>query len=695
MHDSSNPPVPPAERSTPPRKRRRWLRVLVVAAALVILLVALLPYGIGTSFGRTRLRDAIADNVRGDVELAGACWSWTSGVTVEGLVIGNPPGFPDERPALRLRRATADVGIAALLFGSPRFTADVQGLEAFVEQNADGQTNLQQLARTASQPQDPADTPTDPPQSPGDGGPTRGDASAIAFDVRLSDALVEVRREGKLLEAMSGLTFHARSEAGSADIEVDGATQLLAGDVSLDVDVHGDSGETTARLISHGLDLASWQPLVTSLLPDQVTALAGTVDGELLAIVRGDQQVELGGELLVEAPRIAGAIVGDMDLRSPRWRIAPALSLGSGADKSVDASGFAIDLGWLHVNGRPSDNATEARLAYDVDVAALAEFGGPIPAMLKGSGSQLTGELRLPTAQLPADAAGWAKALTLEADLRVARLEIAGFGLQGVEAGASLADGAFALSTSESTLLDGGPLVANVQVDLGDLDSLTTSARLSWRGGQLTGGATSALRYVVPLLSGLDPQVAQLVGSCDVELQLSGPAAKPDGTTWLQWMNTWSGSGSLGMSNAAFAPSGQLQGLLAPLGPLTKGAVALGDNGRLEIDTFSAPFRFAEGFVHATASEWLAKGRKIGLSGKVSLAGDVDYAIDLADALRGHRDGERVLQALGGKLPAAKLTGTVDQPALALPELGDVASKLLEQQGRDLLQKGLQELFKK
>ena len=63
--------------------------------------------------------------------------------------------------------------------------------------------------------------------------------------------------------------------------------------------------------------------------------------------------------------------------------------------------------------------------------------------------------------------------------------------------------------------------------------------------------------------------------------------------------------------------------------------------------------------------------------------------------LRGRRDGEKVLEALGGTLSAAKLTGTLDNPKLGLPDVDDIAKKLLENKGSELIQKGLKGLFGK
>ena len=64
-----------------------------------------------------------------------------------------------------------------------------------------------------------------------------------------------------------------------------------------------------------------------------------------------------------------------------------------------------------------------------------------------------------------------------------------------------------------------------------------------------------------------------------------------------------------------------------------------------------------------------------------NLFGTVDYALDFASLLAGHKDGDRVLAALGGKLPGARLTGSLDAPKLRLPDLGELATGLLEQNG--------------
>ena len=646
----------------------------------------LLPYGVALGPVRSRIEDAVSDSLRGKCHIDRLGFSWLSGVSAEGIRIDNPPGFSTERPAVKLRRLQADVALRSLLFGAYAATAEIDGLEVYVEQTADGATNLQQLAAESK-----SDSKKPTPKEPDKQAPP----SDLAFDVRLTNSTIEVRRAGELLEAITDLNCHARSGKSSPLVEVDGEAKLRAGDVAIDVDYDLADATTDARLVSHGLDLTAFRPIVESFMPDQLAALEGRVDGDLIAKIRGSNQIELGGDLVVDAPRIAGPIVRGMDVRSERWTLAPHLALGADASSSVDASKFAVDLGWLQINGQPSDHATTVALSYQLDIAALAAFGGPMPEWLGTSGANLTGNIALPTADLPQDAAGWSKAVDATANLAVPSLDVAGFALRDLAATAAIKDGACSISTGESSRLDGGALIAKLNLDLANFDRLQTDLSLQWSGGQLHGGTTAALRYAVPMLAGLDPEIARIAGLCDLELSFAGPAMKAEQQTWIAWLNQWSGNGSLGLRNASFAPAQQLQGLLAPLGPLTKGKVAIANNGQLAIDSFTAPFSFAEGAVRTTAAKWLAKGKEIGLSGSIALDGAIDYSLDLTALLRGHRDGERVLKALNGTLPATKLKGTLVAPTLALPAVEDLAKKLLEGQGQDLLRRGLEGLFKK
>lgn len=665
----------------------------------MLLLVALAPYVLSLGFVRSRIKSEVSSNLRGNVEIEAVSWSWFSGVSIEGLRIDNPPGFPTERPAISVKNLTADVSLRSLLFGSVTANADIVGLEINVEQAADGTTNLQELApesddKDADKPKDSKEPQPDEPD-----GDDNKESKQVQFDVRLRDCVVNIRKEGKLLEALTEFSCHAQSPADSDKVLVDANGKLQAGDLTVHA-LHDPSIESTeAKLITHGLDLASWQPLLHSFLPDQISVLTGKVNGEITANMQKDQPMQIGGELLIDGPRIAGAIVQGMNLHSKQWQITPKLSLGSGENAHVDASQFAIDMEWLTVRGKPSTDPGKLTLAYDLDVATVAEFGGPIPELLKGTGSQLAGELRLPMGEMPKDAAGWAKAIAATANVKMTTLDVGGFALRNVGVDVSMQDGAMTLGTTPSTQMDGGALVASIQVDLNDFARMPTNATIKWNGGKLTGGATQGLRYLMPLFSGLDADVAQVAGDVNLELNFNGPAMKTEGQELMSWLDGWSGNGSLGLANTKFAPSSQLSGLLSPLGTLSNGALPIADKGQLKLDSFRTPFEFAKGLISTKSAEWEAAGQKFGLSGNIGFDGKVDYQIDLTALLSGHKDGQKALKALNGKLPPASLAGTVDQPSLGLPKVGDLATKLLEQKGKDLLQKGLKkglkDLFKK
>lgn len=688
MEASSNSDSPSSQVSLPPKKKRRLVRVIIIAFCALVALVLIAPYVLSLGYLRSRVETELNNNFSGKCEVADVSFSWSSGLSVTDLRIANSSGFPEERPAVVMKGMSADVSIISLLFGNLRGNAKIDGLEVNVEQNRDGKSNLQELI---TKPETPAKT-SDPNDENPDGSSTVAD---VAFDFALNDCVVTIRKEGKVLEKLSEFQCVATTPNDSAAINIDAKGRLLAGDLVIAVLVEPELEATDIKLVTHGLDLSNWQPLIDAFMPQQITALTGKVNGDITATMRRNNKVQVAGELTIEGPRIAGPAVQDMDLQADRWEITPTLTLGGGASSDIDASKFAIDLEWLLIQGQPATASGHVTLAYDMNVAKLAEFGGPMPAMLKSSGSRLKGTVSIPSNELPENAAGWIEALITNANLRVKSLDIAGFALRDVGLNVALENGELRLATSENSKLDGGALIAAVDIDLNNLATMPLSGSVKWQGGKLSGGATQTLRYVVPLFAGLEASTAQVLGDVNLNFAFDGPAMMQEKETILQWLDTWKGNGSLGLANTTFAPSKKLAGLLAPLGPLTKNALPVGDKGRLKIDSFNAPFAFARGVITSTKSEWAAAGQKIGLSGNVDFSGKIDYSMDFSSLLRDHKDGRKVLKALNGRLPPAVLAGSIDDPKLDLPELGNIAESLIKQQGKNLLEKGLKSLFKK
>jgi len=690
MEDSTNSQSAAPVAPVAPKKRRRLLRVIAIGFCAVFLLVLLTPYVLSLGYLQSRVQSEINSHLRGECQVDEVSFSWFSGVSAQGLRISNPPGFPAERPAIVLASLDADVSIGSLLTGNLLAVAEIVGLTVNIEQRADGSTNLHGLLAKGRAPQ--TGQGTDP--NPGGPSPNREtDDSGLGFDIKLRDCAVMIRRDGEMLESLTEFRCEAASTVDSSDIRIDADGKLKAGDITLKAHIQPSAATTDARLATHGLNLNNWLPIVDAFLPGQITALTGEANGDLEATIGGDGEILLGGNLVIADPRLAGPIVQGMDLVAKQWTITPALALGGETPSDIDASKFAIDLEWLHLVGRPTTTPGHVTLAYDLDVARLSEFGGPLPEMLRGTNSVLEGVLTMPSSELPQDAAGWIGALVTHADLKLQTIDLAGFQLRDVGVNIALDDSALRLTTSEATRLDGGKLKINLAVDLKNLTVMPAQASLEWTGGKLTGGTTEVLRYLVPLLAGLDAGATQINGDVNLSLRFDGPAAKQDGQSLLQWLDTWSGQGSIGLTNTAFEPSDQLKGLLSPLGSLAKGVIS--DKGKLKIDGFDSPFAFARGVVTSKAANWSSSGNTIGITGQTGFDGEMNYSLDSSGLLANHKDGQKVLRALKGKLPAANLKGHLDNPKLDLPKIEHLAKKLVEQQGQDLLQKGLNSLFKK
>ena len=689
MEASSNSDSSSPQNALPSKKPRSRFRVFLIGFCGLLVLVALTPSALSLGYLRSRVQAEFDTNLSGKCEVAEVSFSWFSGVHVENLRVENPPGFTTERPAVVMKSLSADVSIMSLLSGTVLANAEITGLRVNVEQMSDGTTNLQNLTNISGAPPEPR-VPEVGQREDGNEG-----LEDVSFDFKLKDCAVTIHREGKVIESLSDFSLTALSAAGSSDVNIDATGKLLAGDLKVQVLVDPTTNITDAKLNTHGLDLNSWRPLLDAFKPNQLTALTGKVNGDIRATMNGSDNVKLTGELIIDNPRVAGPIVQGMDLHSKQWKITPALELGGQSASDIDASKFAINLEWLEITGRPSTTPGQVTLAYELDVSKLAEFGGPVPAMLKGSGSRLDGVIMMPSNDLPKDASGWISALITNADLKVKALDIGGFAMRDIGLNVNMKDGALAIATTKATKLDGGALLIAVNVDLNNLTTMPVSASVKWQGGKLTGGATQTLRYAMPLFAGLDAKSARIVGDVNLDLNVGGPAMMHENETVLDWLDAWTGDGSLGLSNAAFAPSKQLEGLLTPLGPLTKNAVPVGDKGRLKIEAFQAPFSFSKGVVTSKSSEWSAAGQKIGLAGTVGFDGKMDYSMDFSSLLKGHKDGQKILKALNGQIPPARLDGSIDSPKLGLPKLEDVAKNLVEQQGKDLLKKGLKSLFGK
>lgn len=698
----------------------------------VLLLIAVAPHAIALSSVREKIETAIGDElgVRCHIDRLG--FSWFSGIAAEGLELANPLGFPADHPMLRLRRLEGDVDLAQAVRGRFSMSGSVIGMQVFVDQLADGTTNFDVLASEANRDKSSGrNTPKKGSKRSNGGTSSQSplDLAQVRLALQARESQCEIRRDGKLIESLSDLSCQIQKPFGSQRVTLELDTRLLPGAASsqagrLTVKLDGDLATQAANalLTTTGLDLQRWRPLVDAFAPGGLTALSGVANGTITATSDGGTMT-CNGELVIDNPHIAGPLVGDLVLQAPKWRLTPTMTVTTNVDgtRTVDAKGFSLSLGFAEVTSMTSEqvskrlnDATGLGLSTTFNLQEAAKLAPSVPTWL----SNLTGSLQADVA-VPFDVFDTSKGPLLERlrgnfsspKSQAIGVTIAGFPLSAVPSG-KLQAGIFTLNLTETPSAP----PSGVQPGTGKATSIELGSRIDLRAGQrlvseilvrlpnqtLRGSTTEALRYLVPVLAGLG-QNSDLSGRGSFEARLEGPLLRTGAQNWLQLFDEWTGNGTAALTQASFTPIPALRGLLQPLGSFAllgdAANTALGTSGKLEITSLSMPWTLRQGLLETKAGQWLSKGQAIGLSGTARLDGTLDYGVDLSALLKGHRDGERVLQALGGKLPLAKLNGSVAAPSLAMPDLGTVARNVLqnglEKEGTNVLRRALDDLLKK
>lgn len=712
MESSFAPPNPPAQPPLPPKRRRRWWRIFAILFVLFVALVFALPHAVAFDFVRAEAQAGLSQALGVPCRIDRIGFSWFSGFGAQGIEIDNPPGFSRDAPCLRIARVGGQLGLPSLFGGRLDFAGTIDGLQIRVEEDAEGRTNFAALGGSGV-----AIAASGSGSSSGSGSRQRrsGQVQGLAnlqFDLSIREALIEIRRQGELIEALTQIHCSARKTFASDQLRVEFAANLqpltaagASGNLSALVDVDLSNETADARLTAAGLDLARYRPLLDALWPEQLTALAGIADGNVRADVRGDGDVQVDGSMTVRQPHLAGPLVHGMDLRAERWVLTPTIAFNAKAatDGAIATERFDADLGFARIRGVAAD-ALPAELGetppfvfrVEADLDALARCGGPMPQWLTNSQGKVDCLLSLPDLRSASLDELLSKVVVL-ATASAKGLQLGGYDLRAMQLTSTLRDGKLQLGTTDGSSVNAGPITAALSMDL-TAATRPATLRLQWNDGQLSGPLAELFRYVVPLLAGVDASTTDLRGLASLQFELQGPTVSASNQNWLQLLDAWSGQGHVSLQDASFRPAPALQALLQPLGPALATS-QLGEEGRLNLDKFATAFRLRQGQVETSLSEWLAHGQKVGLAGKVSLDGTMSYGLDFTQLLAAHRDGSRVLTVLGGKLPQAQLTGSLTAPKLQLPDLTtalrDGAGKALEKSAGELLRKSIDDLFKK
>jgi hypothetical protein len=712
--------------AVPPKPRRRWWRRLFFAAFTVLLVIAVAPHAIALTSVREQIEAAIGDELGVRCRIDRLGFSWFSGIAAEGIELANPIGFPADHPMVRIRRCEGDLDLSQAVRGRFSLSGAMIGMQLFVDQHADGTTNVGFLE--AGQERDRTQGSGSPRKGRrrGDGSVTSSspvDLALVRLSLQVRESQLEIRREGRLLESLSDLTCQIQKPFGSQRVTLDLDTRLLpttaaspAGRLTVRLDGNLATRAANALLTTTALDLQRWRPLVDAFAPGGLTALAGVANGTITATSAGGDYA-CNGELVIDNPNIAGPLVGDLVLQAPKWRLTPTMTVTTSADgtRTVDAEGFSLSLGFAEIRMMPNWQIGETLhgeqglgFSASIDLEQIARLAPSLPGWVSNPGGNLVASLAVPFAALEDPNRPLLERLV--GVLRPAKGSTIGITLGGQ----SFREGSLWGSLNEGQLtleLISGPppperneipFGLSAHVDLRAGQRLTSELDISLHDQALSGSSTNLLRYLVPVFAGLE-RSSDLVGTCTLHANLAGPLQRSGAQNWLQLFDEWTGKGTAGLKKASFTPIPALRGLLQPLGSFAAlgdvANTALGKSGKLEITSLSMPWTLRQGLLETKAGQWLSKGQAIGLSGTARLDGTLDYGFDLSALLQGHRDGERVLQALGGKLPLAKLRGSVSAPNLAMPDVGTVARNVLqgglEKEGTNVLRRALDDLLKK
>src|SRR5690606_38144382 len=110
-------------------------------------------------------------------------------------------------------------------------------------------------------------------------------------------------------------------------------------------------------------------------------------------------------------------------------------------------------------------------------------------------------------------------------------------------------------------------------------------------------------------------------------------------------------------------------------------------------------FQLRDGFVETGLMKLAARGSEFGITGRTGLDGTLDHTIDVRALLAGHADGAKILEYLGDTEVAVKLTGSLDAPRLAMPDLQQIGQEALrstlEGEARERIEKEAGQLLER
>ncbi len=684
--------------STPTKRRRsRLFRVLRISGSLAFLMAAgliCLPYLLTTDYVRDKLVAQLSKRLGSEVEVASYSLSWFSGLSLEGLVLANPPGYrriSGQPEALRIDRLDCDLSLPQLIRGRIDLQASLSGLNLQVVQSANGDSNLEEVVGEIDGPEiniRQSQRSFSGRRRWRDQFPAIEELEDIRLDLEIRDSSLSFLHEDLgLLEQVQGINIRLSKSFGASSLRLECAADFhrpsrpdRPGRIDLRIDA-GPKAEDPIDLELHclGIELDRYRPIITALLPPgQITDLSGQLRGDCKLTFEPEHRLEIEGLLEVEGPRFGGDFFGGAKIAEERWSLRPniALSLGEGWSlDSVDVSDLEADFGFLQLEGAPSAESY-GTVAFKLDLEGLPDLGIDGLTGLRESRGQFTGSLGLQNQ-------------ALDSKFSIERMRFEGHALEDCRGSILLNDGSLAIDLSEGKL-NGGAVAMNVLAGLSQANGIPLEMRVDLEGATASAKDMRPLSYLVPFMaSARSGGALRFTSEVDLSFELAGMIDPDKRTNLATRLSALTGRGNLMMRGGQFVPTDELSRLF----------VLAGRRQTVDLKDLSSSFVLDRGSIETSLLELSSAGREFTFAGSTGLDGSIDYRIDCSDLLKGHRDGERVRRYLGENILEARLSGSLEAPILLMPDLEEILTKAAENSLRREAQKGvdrlLEKLFKK
>lgn len=510
MNEPSAAPATPID--APVRRKGGILRKLVKLVVVLLLLVALSPLALKLGFVRDFVASRASKALGVPVTMAGASAWWTSGIDVEGLVVGSPPGH--DGPLARVDKVHLEVGLLGLLRGDVQASVTVTRPTVMLRRNAAGAWNLNDLVD-----QQPASEPK--PASAG------GAKPGVRLEV--IDGAVEAHGLSGRVERISDIDL-------TTELQPSGAVKATLGAIAEKASLAGGD----VRISISGAKTPSGDQPVSASVPElDLKRLAGLIEGFTgLKDIEGTTNLEAAGSVAPD-----GSVKGQVVLGGQRFRATTAggarVSLGSvrgtidvtqgpdGDSAKADVTLSGVEL----VSGPEADavRLTEPEVTARFEATRAKDESILVPVLQVAAGQALSLKAAAPIAvSAPKDGARRVEGkATLTADLaRLAALKTFVPSLASLTSGLVVAS--FEGRSAEGLDVGLGARVSNLRLAPGDLAADGYEERDITLQARLARAADGSLRIDVYGLTSTLARLAaaqpfQVTRSADGALAFAGP----------------------------------------------------------------------------------------------------------------------------------------------------------------------------